>query len=179
MIKLGVAFGIAAAGPIGVGVLVGVAARDVLELSGTTTGIVLFTGSMTALVLGPWWGRLLDRHGARNVGLVGIAVVTAVAGLPSLTTSALPFGLVWALIAGLIPLTIVVFQSLGATLLPDNRGGALSFLLSFRFLGHAIGPLVFIPMIDSSVEAAFFLSAGLGVLTFLLVASGLGRASST
>ena len=101
------------------------------------------------------------------------------AGLPSLTPSAVPFGLVWALIAGLIPLTIVVFQSLGATLMPDNRGGALSFLLSFRFLGHAIGPLVFIPMIDSSVEAAFFLSAGLGVLTFLLVASGLGRASST
>ena len=69
LIKLGAAFGIAAAGPIGAGVLVGVAARDVLELSGTATGIVLFAGSMTALVLGPLWGRLLDRHGARNVGL--------------------------------------------------------------------------------------------------------------
>ena len=62
--------------------------------------------------------------------------------------------------------------------MPDNRGGALSFLLSFRFLGHAIGPLMFIPLIDRSVETAFFLSAALGAVTFVLVASGLERSAS-
>ena len=59
----------------------------------------------------------------------------------------------------------MVFQSLGATIMPDNRGGALSFLLSFRFLGHAAGPLVFVPLISWSAATTFVLAGGLGLVT--------------
>lgn len=177
MIMLGVAFFFAAAGPLGAGVLVGVAARDVLDLSGTAAGIVLFAGSMVALVLGPTWGRLLDTYGARRVGLIAIAAATAVAGVPSLLDQAVPFGVSWAVAMAVISLIAVVFQALGASLMPENRGGALSFLLSFRFVGHAVGPLVFIPLITESVELAFFLAASLGAITWLLVAIGLGSAA--
>lgn len=173
MIMLSVAFGFAAAGPIGIGVLVGVAARDVLELSGTVAGIVLLCGSLSALLMGPLWGRVLDRYGPLRVGLVGIAAVTLVAGTPSLATNAWTLAAAWIVVSGLVSMTVVVFQSLGASVMPENRGGALSFMLSFRFVGHAIGPLVFIPVIDASVRRAFFQSAALGVVTLVLVAASL------
>ena len=94
--------------------------------------------------------------------------------------TAVPFGLTWALIAGLAPLTVVVFQSLGATLMPDNRGGALSSVLSFRFLGHAVGPLVWVPVFDRNVEWAFIGAGALGLVTLaaLIPASRPDRADT-
>lgn len=169
MVALGFAFLFAAAGPIGISVLVGVAARDVLDLSGTTTGIVLFAGSMSALALGPIWGRVLDRFGTRRVGLVAAAAATVLAGLPSLTGNVWAFGLIWVIASAAISAVIVVFQALGASIMPANRGGALSFLLAFRFVGHALGPIMFVPLIDWSVQGAFFMAAGLGVVTAAVI----------
>lgn len=169
MVALGLAFLFAAAGPIGISVLVGVAARDVLDLSGTTTGIVLFAGAMSALALGPFWGRVLDRFGTRRVGLVAAASATALAGLPALTSNVWAFGVIWVIASAAISAVIVVFQALGASIMPANRGGALSFLLAFRFVGHALGPIMFVPLIDWSVQGAFFLAAGLGVVTTAVI----------
>lgn len=171
MVTLGVAFMFAAAGPMGISVLVGVAARDVLDLSGTTAGIVLFGGSLSALVLGPLWGRLLDRFGIRRVGTVATLVLTLLAGIPSLAGQDWTLGLTWVVVSAMVSLVTVMFQALGASIMPDNRGGALSFLLAFRFVGHAIGPLVFIPLIDWSVRGAFFLAASLGLITFAVIAT--------
>ena len=55
---------------------------------------------------------------------------------------------------------VVAYQATGATIAPQNRGGALSFLLSFRFVGHAIGPLLWVPVFERSAAWAF-LGAGL------------------
>jgi len=169
MILLTAAFGFAAIGPVGIGVLVGVAARDVLTLSGTVAGLVLFTGSLSALVMGPTWGRQLDRFGPRKVALVALAALTLTAGLPSFASGAISLAAIWIVVSACVGLVVIVFQSLGATLMPDNRGGALSFLMSFRFVGHAVGPLIFIPLIDWSLRGAFFLAASLGAIGWLLV----------
>jgi len=169
MVALGLAFLFAAAGPIGISVLVGVAARDVLDLSGTTTGIVLFAGAMSALALGPTWGRVLDRYGTRTVGVVAAIAATAAAGLPSLTSNVWAFGLIWILASAAISAVIVVFQALGASIMPTNRGGALSFLLAFRFVGHALGPIMFVPLIDWSVRGTFFMAASLGLVTAAVI----------
>ena len=174
MVMLGVAFLFLATGPIGIGVLVGLAARDVLELSGTVAGIVLFSGSMASLLLGPTWGRVLDRRGARPVGLTSIALVSVAVACLSFAGGAVSLALIWAVVSGLTVLTVIVFQALGASLMPENRGGALSFLLSFRFLGHALGPLLLVPVIERNVDAAFLIAAALGVVPFILVAIGLG-----
>ena len=171
MVALGVAFLFAAAGPIGISVLVGVAARDVLDLSGTATGIVLFGGAMSALVLGPTWGRLLDSVGTRKLGLIAAATATVLAGVPSFATSGWALGIMWIIASAAISAIIVVFQALGASIMPTNRGGALSFLLSFRFVGHAIGPILFVPLIDWSVRGAFFMAAGLGLVTTVVIAT--------
>ena len=55
--------------------------------------------------------------------------------------------------------------------MPTNRGGALSFLLAFRFAGHAIGPILFVPLIGWSVRGAFFMAAGLGLVTTVVIAT--------
>jgi len=170
MILLGISFLFAAAGPIGISVLVGVAARKVLGLSGTATGLVLFAGAMSALALGPIWGRALDRWGTRRLGLVVTLGATALAGLPSLATNGWTLGIIWIFASGVIAAVVIVFQSLGASIMPDNRGGALSFLLAFRFVGHGLGPILFIPLIEDSVRTALFGSAALGIVTLAIVA---------
>jgi MFS family permease len=169
MIALGVAFLFAAAGPVGISVLVGVAARDVLELSGTATGLVLFGGAMSALLLCPTWGQVLDRFGARAVGLAAATSATVLAGLPSLAGSGWTLAVIWIIASAAISAVVVVFQALGASIMPENRGGALSFLLSFRFVGHAVGPIVFVPLIDWSARGAFFMAAGLGLVTTAVI----------
>lgn len=171
MILLGVAFMFAAAGPIGAGVLVGVAARDVLLMSGTAAGVVLFLGSMAAMLAGPLWGRLLDTYGARSLGTAAAAASTLLVAALAIGRTPVVLGVLWVVAAAAISAVVVVFQSVGSSVLPDNRGGALSFLLGFRFIGHAVGPLLFLPLIDTSAGPAFVISAVLGLVTVGVVAT--------
>jgi len=171
MVLLGIAFFFGAAGPLGISVVIGAAARDVLELDGTTAGLVLFCGAMTALLLGPLWGGVLDRYGTRRVGTVAAIAATFTAALPSLADTAWTLGIFTVLVSAMVGLLVIVFQALGASIMPENRGGALSFLLAFRFVGHAVGPILLIPLLDWSVRGAFLIGAALGLVTIAVVAS--------
>lgn len=177
MVMIGIAFFFAAAGPIGVGVLVGVAGRDVLDLSGTNAGLILFGGSMSALLLGPTWGRVLDRMGQRPAAIAAATSATVLTGLLVFADRSWLLAVIWLFSAGVVAFFVVVFQALGATIMPDNRGGALSFLLAFRFLGHAVGPIVLIPLIDDSASLAFLASAALGLVALVIVITRVGRAA--
>jgi len=97
-------------------------------------------------------------------------VATLITAALGFTDTALSLAIMWTISAAVIALVVVVFQTLGATILPDNRGGALSFLLAFRFLGHAVGPIVFIPMIDRTARGALVGSAALGLITLAILA---------
>ncbi len=173
MLVLGGAFFFAAAGPIGLAVLVGVAARDVLDLSGTATGIILLGGAVAAMVAGPIWGWLLDRHGPRRIVTPVVLAATASSMLVALGTTGWSLGLLWIVGGAAAAFIVVVFQSLGATIMPENRGGALSFLLSFRFLGHAAGPAVFVPFIDQSAAPVFLVAGSLGLVCLVLARTAL------
>lgn len=164
MIGLGLAFFFVAAGPVGVAVLVGVAARDVLDLSGTTTGVILLGGALSAMALGPVWGWVLDRRGAMSVAAPVLLASAAATAMLAFGRTGWSLGLLWIIGGATAAFVVVVFQALGATIVPDNRGGALSFLLSFRFLGHAAGPALFVPLIDRATSTTFLLAGGLGVL---------------
>ena len=171
MIMLGLAFLFAAAGPIGISVLVGVAAREILDLTGTQTGVILFAGAMAALALGPIWGQILDRYGTRAVGLASAIASTLLAASLALAVlgNGWSLGIVWILTSAAISAFVVALQGLGASIMPANRGGALSFLLSFRFVGHAVGPILFLPLIDTSATVALLLAAALGIFTAAVV----------
>lgn len=169
MVLLGVGAFTAAAGPIGASVLVGVAARDELDLTGGEAGTILLLGSAAAMVLGPVWGRLLDTGGARRAGVASVSVVSLLVLAMGWATEPVPLALLWLCGGAVTAFVVVVFQATAAAAVPDNRGGAVSTMLAYRFLGHAVGPVVWLPVFGSSPRSAFVGSAALGVLTLLAV----------
>lgn len=174
MLSLGAAAFFAAAGPIGNGVLIGVVARDDLDLSGSQAGLVLLAGPTVAMATGPLWGRLLDRWGASIAGFVSIVVVTALGAALALGTTPLRLTVIAAAVGGVTGFAVVVLQGLASTIIPGNRGGALSFVLAFRFLGHAAYPLLWLPVVARNVTVAFVAAASLGLATLVFFAQGLG-----
>ena len=113
-----------------------------LSLSGSATGALLITGSLTAAVLTPIWGSLIDRTGAgEDNPRAGLSIVGALVLSQTKTTWALV--LAWAVVGAVVQCVSTGFQLLAATGVPGNRGG-ISFVLSHRFLGHAIGPLLWV-----------------------------------
>lgn len=170
MTALSIAFFAAAAGPIGISILVGVKARDTLGVSGFAAGLILFAGAMTALALGPVWGRALDALGNRTTALIASITVTAASAALAFADGPWTLGLFWALTGGLVGFTVVVFQAIGATVVPGNRGGALSYILAWRFLGHGLGPLVWLAVFENSVRGAFLGAAALGLVTVAVFA---------
>lgn len=155
----------AAAGPIGIGVLVGVYLRDGLDVSSSTTGAILFASGISAMALSPTWGKLIDLWGTRRAALVSATVVMACTVPLGLIESAWVLAVVWVVVAALVGFVPINLQHLAATAVPDNRGGALSSVLSFRFSGHALGPIIWVPLLDDSAVIAFGGAGALGVLT--------------
>ena len=70
---------------------------------------------------------------------------------------------------GAIGCMSVVLQALGATAIPNNRGGSLSFILSFRFLGVGLWPIIWIPVINRSFTSAVLAASSLGLMAAYLL----------
>ena len=129
---------------------------------------------MSALALGPVVGRLIDQIGLRRASLLSALGATGAAAALAATSSGVALGAVWFVGGGLAASLAVTYQATGATIAPENRGGALSFLLSFRFVGHAIGPLLFVPLFEWSYAGTFLAAASLGLVT-LAILTAVGR----
>lgn len=156
----------AAAGPVGMGVLIGVYLRDGLGVESSAAGAILFAAGLTGMALSPTWGRLVDAWGTRRSALVSAAAVTVVTVPLGLIDSAWMLAVVWVVAAAIVAFVPVTLSHLAAIAVPDNRGGALSSVLSFRFSGHAIGPLVWVPLLADSPVIAFGGAGALGLVTF-------------
>lgn len=179
MVILGVGVMAAAAGPIGINVLVGITARDDLGLTGGQAGLVLLAGPVMAMLTGPVWGRLVDRFGARSSGLASAAAATIIAALLAFADTPVRLAIMSGVSGALIGFVAVVFQALATTIVPGNRGGALSFVLAFRFFGHGIGPVLWIPVLERSVRPAFFGAASLGIITLVAFFVAIDATGST
>lgn len=171
----------AAAGPIGAGVLVGIKARDNLGMEAETAGMLLAAGNLGATVLGTTFGKAIDSFGSRATGLAGILSVSFVVAALGFTNSPLTMTPTYIVAGALYGLVVIVLQQLGASIVPANRGGALSAMLSFRFFGHAIGPLVWVPVLERNQQTAFVGSAALGLiaLTAFAIATAERQATTT
>ncbi len=165
LLALGLASLAVTAGPLGAQVLLGLKLRDVLGIEPGAAGLILSAGFVGPILLGPSFGRLTDRYGPRRCGTAATVVAGAVVALmgPIADTAAIT-GL-WIVAGSLFSFVTVVLHRIAAVIIPDNRGGALSVVLSFRFLGFAIGPLIWVPVLDTDVTAAFVGSALLGLAT--------------
>jgi MFS family permease len=157
----------AAAGPIGIAVLVGVHLRDGFGLGPRTTGVILLLSGVTVILLSPTWGKLIDSWGSRRAALVSAGSVTALTMPLGLIETAWGLAVVWIVVAGVVGFVPVNLQHLAAVAVPGNRGGALSSVLAFRFFGHAIGPIMWLPVLADNVVWAFAGAGGLGLITML------------
>ena len=95
----------------------------------------------------------------------------------ALVDAAIPLALLWMVGSAAAAFVVVVFQGEAARAVPDNRGGAVSSIMAWRFAGHGIGPAMLLPIFETSTEAAFFIAAGLGLFTMigLLASTTSGR----
>lgn len=165
MVSLWIAALSAAAGPIGMAVLVGVHLRDGLDVSSSTAGVVLLVSGMAAMAFSPTWGHLVDLWGSRKAAVfsaVSVTVLTAPLGLIGVSWG---LALGWVIASAFLGFIPTNLQHLAAIAVPDNRGGALSSVLSFRFFGHAIGPVIWVPLLADTPVIAFAGSAALGIVT--------------
>ena len=178
LIVLGVGAFFAAAGPLGAAILVGLKARDSLDTSPGTAGFVLAGGGFGAAALAPWFGRLLDRFGARRCGVWAVAVVSVTVSLLGLTQTTISTAVVFLIGGSLSSFIVIVIQRIGTSVLAANAGGGLSALLSFRFVGHAIGPLVWVPVLERSEVTAFVGSGLLGLVTIVALLVALPRGTT-
>ncbi|MBM35577.1 MAG: MFS transporter [Acidimicrobiaceae bacterium] len=169
MLMLGLVALTQAIGPGGVQLLVALVGRDVLNLSGSATGALLITGSLTAAFLTPLWGALIDRIGAKRGTVLALVLSIMGALVLSQTKTTLALVLAWAVVGAVVQCVSTGFQMLAATGVPGNRGGGISFVLSHRFLGHAIGPLLWVPVFENNVSVAYVGAALVGVLSVAFV----------
>lgn len=167
MIRLWIAALTAAAGPIGIAVIIGVRLRDGLDMSSSATGTVLLASGLVTMTASARWGSVIDRIGGRRASILAIGAALTILtplGLLDRPATLIP---AWILAAGLIGFIPVNLQRLAAVAVPENRGGALSSVLAFRFIGHAIGPLLLLPLLAQSPGLTFVAAAGLGVITLV------------
>ena len=165
MILLWVAALTAAAGPAGLPMIVGLYLRDELFISSTATGFILLFGGIGGAITGPVWGQLLDNWGPRRAAFFACLTSLAFAMPLGLITGSVLFAVAWTIVGSLVGFIVVILQNLAVIAVPDNRGGALSSVLCFRFVGHGVGPLVWVPMFVWNPSWTFVIAAGLGVIT--------------
>ncbi len=169
ILRIGFATLAVAAGPMGVNILVAVAARDIFEVSGSEAGLILLVGAASMFLLGPFWGKTLDRLGARKSSFAAATLLTVSSALLFVASSPLALAILWFFAGGMVGYMSVVLQALGATEVPNNRGGTLSFVLSFRFFGTGLLPVMWLPVLEKSYEAAILGSSALGLIAIYLL----------
>lgn len=155
----------AAAGPIGLAVLVGVRLRDQLEVSSSAAGTILLTSGLITMATSPRWGTAIDHLGGRRASILSLGATASIGATLGFFGEVTAFVVVWLLLSAVVGLIPLNLQRLAAIAVPENRGGALSSVLAFRFFGHAAGPLVFIPMLEWSAPTALATASALGLIT--------------
>ena len=169
MLTLGLVALTQSIGPGGLQLLVALVGRDVIGLSGSATGALLISGSLTAAFVTPQWGTLIDRIGARKATAIALFLSMLAAIVLSQINTTIPLILVWALAGATVQCISTGFQLLAATGSPNNRGGGISLVLSHRFLGHAIGPLLWVPIFERNISMAYIGAAAFGAISIAFV----------
>lgn len=165
MIRLWIGAFVAAAGPMGLAVLVGVRLRDQLDVSSSTAGVVLLTSGLVTMATSPRWGSAIDRLGGGKASVLAVGSTVVLGGTLGVFDDTAVFVTAWLLCSTVFGFIALNLQRLAAIAVPDNRGGALSSVLAFRFFGHAAGPLVFVAMLEWSAPIAFAAASALGLVT--------------
>lgn len=165
MVRLWVGGFAAAAGPMGLAVLAGVRMRDQLDVSSSTAGAVLLVSGLVMMLTSPRWGSSIDQLGGAKASILAIGATVVIGATLGFFDGITGFTVGWMVLSGAVGFIALNMQRLAAIAVPENRGGALSSVLAFRFFGHATGPLIFIPILERSAPTAFAAASALGLIT--------------
>ncbi|MEM9040977.1 MAG: MFS transporter [Actinomycetota bacterium] len=166
-----------AAGPLGVAVFVGLYLRDELDVGSFAAGASLAVIGAAGAVASPLLGRVLDSVGPVRASVVAMSSCGVLIALVGLVGS--PVVLTIVMVAAMVGVAfgVVILQHLAALAVPENRGGGTSSVLSFRFAGHAIGPLALVPVFTRSPGLTFVIVALLAAATMVALVAA-ARTSS-
>ncbi|MEM1335889.1 MAG: hypothetical protein AAGG08_20770, partial [Actinomycetota bacterium] len=128
-------------------------------------------------VASPLLGRVLDSVGPVRASVVAMSSCGVLIALVGLVGS--PVVLTMVMVAAMVGVAfgVVILQHLAALAVPENRGGGTSSVLSFRFAGHAIGPLALVPVFTRSPGLTFVIVALLAAATMVALVAA-ARTSS-
>jgi MFS family permease len=155
----------------GLSFLVAVRAEQDFGLSSAERGLLLTGFGFVGLVGGRYAGRAIDRFGARRCALAGSAAGGVLVSLCAFWTPAVVLGVGWAACGVASQLVLVSLNSLGLSVVPENRGGAISLVQAFRFGGGATAPVAFLPLYHLAPAAGFVVP---GMLLIIVVTLALG-----
>lgn len=144
----------------GLAFLVSFRAQDAFGLSPGARGLLLTVFGVSGMLTARLVGRLVDRWGGRwsiAVGMVSGGLLLAGVGT---VPSVLAAGALWTL-CGISSQFVLVGVNAMVLSGGGNRGGAVSVVQAFRFLGAAVTPVAFTPAYHVSSLLAFLLPAGL------------------
>lgn len=146
----------------GLAFLVSFRAGDVFGLSAGERGVLLTAFGVAGILTARPVGHLVDRWGGRRAvvfGMISGGVLLAGVGLvPSVVVA----GVLWALCGVVSQFVLVGVNTLALS--GPGRGGAVSVVQAFRFLGAAATPAVFTPAYHADPLASFLIPAGLLVI---------------
>ncbi|NUT96527.1 MAG: MFS transporter [Saccharothrix sp.] len=143
----------------GLSFLVALRLGDEFGLGSGQRGLVLTGFGVVSILTARLTGWLIDHVGARRCVLLGAVVGAGLLALVGVLPSLVAVGALWA-VAGAFSQQVIV--GLNAVVLRgDNRGGAVSVLQSFRFLGGAVSPMAFVPLYHLDPTSAFLVPAAL------------------
>ncbi|MBD0317369.1 MAG: MFS transporter [Thermoleophilia bacterium] len=152
-----------------IGFVLVLVATDEFGLGSGARGLLVAGYGLGGIVLGRLAGSIVDRAGRPLTALVG--TLACVAGVLALTVapSAWSLALVWLGVGCAATFVWAALNTMAVESFPANRAGATSLYSAFKFLGVAVGPLVYVPLFHANTRAPFFLAAVFSALLALLV----------
>ena len=142
----------------GLGFLVALQAADHFGVGATERGLILAGFGLTGIVVGPVAGGYIDRLGEVPVTITGSLACAVIVPLLGLVDTVGLLAVVWA-IAGIGSAVLWTgLNTLTVEAAPANRGGAVSFIGSWKFAGNAAAPLVWLPIYTQEDWLAFALA---------------------
>lgn len=137
---------------------------------GKELGLLVAVGSFTELVFGPVWGGLSDRTGRKPVlmiGMLGYGLFSLLFGLASELWMLFAFRALAGVLSSATASAAMAY--IGDSTSDKDRGGGMGILGAASGLGLILGPGFGGWLATISLPTPFFASAGLAVLTVLLI----------
>jgi MFS family permease len=152
-----------------IGFVLVLVAADEFGLGSGMRGVLVAGYGLGGIVLGRLAGSVVDRVGRPSTALAGTVACSAGVLALAAAPSAWSLALVWVGIGCAATFVWAALNTMAVESFPENRAGATSVYSAFKFIGVAVGPLVYVPLFHEDTRAPFVLAAAFSGLLALLV----------